>query len=170
MKTRWQELRTKHWSGRPAQERLLLLWAAAIILPIVYYTVLWEPAHRAVAKLHTTLPALQAQHIKLNDQAAEVEALNHRPQLSALDVTALKSSIEASAQRHQLRSLINSLEVQEPNGIRIAIDSIAYVELIAWLRELQQEQHIRADSLSISALPQAGMVKISATLVNGSNS
>jgi general secretion pathway protein M len=169
MKTRWQELRAKHWSNRPAQERVLLAWAAVLLTPIIYYYLLWEPAHQGVAKLRIAVPILRAQQIKLNEQAAEVESLNHRPQLTALDATALKISIESSLLRHQLRTAINSMEVQEPNGIRIASDAIPYIAFITWLRELQQEQHIRVDSLSISALPQVGMVKISATLINGGN-
>ncbi|TAJ77824.1 MAG: type II secretion system protein M [Gallionellaceae bacterium] len=167
MKTRWQELRSKHWSGRPAQERRMIVWAAAVLLPVVYYFLLWQPAHRTVAKLHETLPVLQAQAAKLNDEAAEVDALRHRPQLAALDAAALKTSVEESAQRHQLRTAINTLEIQESNGVRVTCDAISFTAWMAWLRDLQQEQHIRADSISISALPQTGMVKISATLSNG---
>ncbi len=169
MKTRWQELRSKHWSSRPAQERRMIVWAAAVLLPVVYYFLLWQPAHRAVAKLHDTLPVLQAQAAKLTDEAAEVDALRHRPQLAALDAAALKTSVEESAQRHQLRAAINTLEMQEPNGVRVACDAIAFTAWLGWLRDLQQEQHIRADSISISALPQSGMVKISATLSNGNS-
>lgn len=167
MKTRWQELRAKHWSNRSARERRTIALASALLLPIVYYFLLWQPAQRAVAKLHSTLPALQAQAIKLGDQATEVDVLRHRPQLAALDAQALKSSIEASALRQHLRASITSLDAQEPNGVRLTCDAISFAAWLAWLRELQQEQHIRADSVSISALPQTGMVKISATLVNG---
>ena len=167
MKTRWQEIRAKHWSTRPAQERQMLLITAILLLPVIAYFLLWQPAHRGVAKLHDTLPMLQAQSLKLQDQAAEVDELHHRPQLATLDVTALKSTIEESASRHQIRAVITTLDVQEPNGIRITCDAIPFAQWLAWLRDLQQEQHIRADSISISSLPQAGMVKISATLTSG---
>lgn len=168
MKTRWQELRSKHWSSRSAQERRALLIASALLLPLVYYFLLWQPAHRAVAKLHATLPTLQAQSLKLKDQAAEIDSLRHRPQLAALDATALKSSIEESALRYQLRASISSLDTQEPNGVHITCDAIPFTSWLEWLRGLQQEQHIRIDSISVSPLPQAGMVKINATLTNGS--
>jgi general secretion pathway protein M len=167
MKTRWQELRDKHWSHRPAQERRTILLGAAVLLPLLYYFVLWQPAHQALAKLHVTVPILQAQAAKLTEQAAEVEALRHRPQLAALDAQALKTGIEESAQHHQLRAAITTLEIQEPNGVHIACDSISFAAWLNWLRDLQQEQHIRADAVSIAALPQSGMVKVSATLNNG---
>jgi len=167
MKTRWQELQAKHWLSRSAHERRMILIAAVVLLPVIYYFLLWQPARQAVAKLHDKLPVLQAQAAKLKDQASKVDALRHRPQQAALDASALKVSIEESAQRHQLRASINTLEAQEPNGVRITCDAIAYATLLAWLRDLQQEQHIRAESISITALPQSGMVKISATLSNG---
>jgi general secretion pathway protein M len=168
MKTRWQELRDKHWNTRSAQERRTILLAATVLTPVIYYFMLWQPAHQALAKLHVTVPLLQAQLAKLTEQAAEVEALRHRPQLAALDAMALKTSVEESAQRHQLRASISTLEIQEPNGVRIACDAIPFAAWLNWLRDLQQEQHIRADSVSIAALPQSGMVKISATLSNES--
>lgn len=166
MKTRWQEWRSKHWDSRSAQERRTVTLAAIVLLPIAYYFLLWQPAHHALAKLHGNVPALQAQAAKLHEQAAEVDSLRHRPQLAALDMPALKSSIDESAQRHQLRGSITTLETQEPNGVHIACEAIPFVAWLAWLRDLQQEQHIRADSVSVSALPQSGMVKISATLIN----
>jgi general secretion pathway protein M len=168
MKTRWQEIRAKYWNTRTAQERQLLAFAAVLLLPIIFYFVLWQPAHRSVAKLHDTLPLLQAQSLKLQDQAAEVDELHHRPQLAALDAAALKSTIEESASRHQIRAAITTLDVQEPNGIRVTCDAIPFAQWLTWLRDLQKEQHIRADSISISSLQQTGMVKINATLTSGS--
>jgi len=167
MKTRWQELRDTHWCKRPIQERRLLTLAAILLLPPMYYFLLWQPAHQALNKLHKNLPTLKAQAIKLSEQSAEVEILQHRPQLAALDAMALKTSIEESAQRHKLLTLLNKLEIQEPNGVHISCDAISFSVWLNWLRNLQLEQHIRADSVSITALPQSGLVKISATLNNG---
>ena len=167
MKTRWQELRDTHWRKRPIQERRLLTLAALLLLPPLYYFLLWQPAHQALNKLHKNLPALKAQAAKLREQSAEVEALQHRPQLAALDAIALKASIKESAQRHKLFTLLNKLETQEPNGVHISGDAISFSAWLNWLRDLQLEQHIRADSVSIAALPQSGIVKISATLSNG---
>jgi type II secretory pathway component PulM len=167
MKTRLKELRATHWSNRPAQERRIIAIVSLLLLPVIYYYLLWQPAHFAVAKLHITLPTLQAQATKLQDQATEIEMLRHRPALVALDAVALKSSITESATRHQLSTFITGIEVQEPNEVRITCDAISFSVWVTWLRQFEQEQHIRTDAISISALPQAGMVKISASLSNG---
>jgi len=167
MKTRWLELRSKHWNGRPVQEKRLIFLVGTLLLPVIFYFFLWQPAHSAVSKLHNLLPTMQAQSIKMSNQATEVDSLRHRPVLAALDSVALKSSIIDSAARHQLSAAITSLDAQKSNGVHITCDAISFSALISWLHDLEQEQHIRPDSISISALPQSGMVKISATLTNG---
>ena len=167
MKTRWQELLSKHWKNRPTQEKRVIIIATSILLPVIFYFLLWQPAHSAVSKLQKSIPILQAQSVKLKDQVTEVDSLRHRPVLAALDPVALKTSIIDSASRHQLNGAITSLDALKSNGVHITCDAISFAALINWLHALEQEQHIRADSISISALPQSGMVKMSATLSNG---
>jgi len=64
MKTRWLELRSKHWNGRPVQEKRLIFLVGTLLLPVIFYFFLWQPAHSAVSKLHNLLPTMQAQSIK----------------------------------------------------------------------------------------------------------
>jgi len=168
VKTRWQEMQTKYWHNRSAQERQMIGVAAMLFVPFVYYFLLWQPAHHALNNLHKTLPKLQAQSLKLTEQASAIEALRHRPPLAPLDASALKASIEESALRLQLLSSLTTLDTQEPNGVRITCEAISFVGWLSLLRDLQQAQQIRTSAISISALPQAGMVKLSATLTNGS--
>jgi general secretion pathway protein M len=104
---------------------------------------------------------------RLRNQAGEVEMLRHRPKPALLDAVALKSTIEDSALRYNLREAISTIDLQQPNAVRIAFASVSFEQWLRWLRALQQEQHIRADSVSVASLPQVGMVKISATLING---
>lgn len=163
-----KELRKRYWEPRPPGERRTLLLGAAVLTPLLFYALLWQPAHDAADKLHAKLPALRVQAAKLREQAAEVEAVRHRPQPAQLEIAALKSAIEESATRHQLRPALSMIEVHPPNAVHIASESIAFEPWLKWLRELQNEQQIRADSISITALPQSGLVKLNATLVNGS--
>lgn len=167
MKTRWAEFKVKYWRSRALRERQMISVAAAVLSPIVFYFLLWQPAQQAVAKLKISLPVLQAQALKLNENAAEVAALRHRPQVAALDPLAFKSNVEQSAAKHQLAISITPFASQDLSAIRITSDSISFAAWLGWLRELEQEQHIRVESTSISPLPQAGMVKMSATLSNG---
>ena len=128
---------------------------------------LWQPAHNAVQKLRASIPGMYMAADRLRNHASEIEMLRHRPKPALLDAVALKSAIEDSALRHNLRESISTLDLQEPNAVRISFASVSFEQWLRWLRALQQEQHIRADSVSVAMLSQAGMVKVSATLVNG---
>lgn len=167
MSARWKEFRKRYWDGRAARERQAIVLAALVLSPLLAYFLLWQPAHTAGAKLRASVPAMRAQAAHLHEQATEVEMLRHRPAPAVLDAVALKTAIEESAVRHQLREAITSLDAQEPNAVRITLAAVSFEQWLRWLRDLQQEQHIRAASAGIAALPQTGMVKISATLSNG---
>jgi type II secretory pathway component PulM len=167
MKARWSEFKQRHWNGRPAAERRILAFFTLILAPVFAYLLLWQPAHRAVAQLQSGISAMRAQAVRMHDQAAEVEALRHQPRPALLDAAALKTAVEESATRYQLHDAVSTLDTQEPNAVRITLASVSFAQWLGWLRDLERGQHIRADSVAIAALPQAGMVKISATLTNG---
>ena len=167
MKANWLTFKKQYWDARSPQERNALKLAAGVLTPVLLYFVLWQPAHNAVQKLHVSVPAMYMADERLRNHASEVEMLRHRPRPALLDAVALKSAIEDSALRHNLREAISTLDLQQPNAVRISFVSVSFEQWLRWLRALQQEQHIRADSVSVATLSQAGMVKVSATLVNG---
>ena len=169
MKANWMTFKKKYWDSRSAQEQKILKLFGWGLMPFLLYVVLWQPSHDAVKKLSVSVPVMHMQAERLLNQAAEVEILRHRPQPAVIDAVALKSAIEESASRQGLRDAISAIDLQQPNAVRISFTSVSFERWLHWLRVLQQEQHIRADSLSISSMPQPGMVKINVTLINGRN-
>lgn len=169
MKANWVNFKKQYWDARSGQERNALKLAAWLLAPVLVYFVLWQPAHTAVQKLRASVPVTYIEAERLRTQASEVEMLRHRPKPALLDAVAMKTAIEDSASRNNLRDAISTLDLQEPNAVRISLASVSFELWLRWLRALQQEQHIRADSASVAMLSQPGMVKISATLVNGGN-
>lgn len=169
IKLRWLEFKKTSWDRRPAQERRILGLAAVALAPVVVYFLLWQPAHVAVAKLDKSLPMLRMQDELLKRQAMQASLLRQRSQPAVLNPAAMKTAIENSAASFQLRNAIEALDGVEPNGVRIIFSSVSYAKWLRWMRNLQQEQHIRVETLNVVALQSPGLVKISATLVNGVN-
>jgi general secretion pathway protein M len=168
MKKRWQELKKRYWEAREARERRAITLAALLLSPLLIYFTLWQPAHVANNKLRVSVPDLRVKAAHLQAQAVEVEEVRHHPHSTLLDINALKTAIEESAGRHQIRNAITSIEIQQPNDVRITLASVSFEQWVGWLRSLQQEQRIRVKSTGIAPLPQKGLVKINATLTNGS--
>jgi type II secretory pathway component PulM len=167
MNAHWLTFKKQNWDSRSLQERRVIKFSAWALAPVLVYFILWQPAHTAVQKLHASVPVMSMEVERLRNQAGEVEMLRHRPKPALLDALAMKSTIEDSASRHNLRESISTLDLQQPNAVRITFSSVSFEQWLRWLKSMQQEQHIRADSVSVVMLPQTGMVKISATLING---
>jgi len=167
MNTRLKTLRLQHWDNRPQQERRAILVGASLLLPLLAYFLLWQPAHDAVGKLREKLPQLRLQTEQMHKAGMQVEEMRHRPQLAVMDALAVKAAIEESASRHQLRDALTTIVPQEPNGVRLTVTSVAFEKWLIWLRDLQTSQHIRVDSVAITQLAEPGMVAIRATLTNG---
>jgi len=160
-------LRLQHWEARPLRERRAILIGASFALPLLAYFLLWQPAHDAVGKLHQILPQLRIQTEQMRRAGSQVGEIRHRPQRAVMDALAVKTAVEESASRHQLRDALTTLIPQEPNGVRLTVTSVSFEKWLIWLRELQTTQHIRVDSIAITALAEPGMVAIRATLTNG---
>ena len=169
MKAGWLAFKKKYWDIRSVQERTVLKALAGVAAPFLLYFVLWQPSHTAVGKLRISVPQLATEAERMKAQADEVEKLRHRPKPALMDAAALKTAVENSALRNNLAEAISAITLQEPNAVRITFVAISFEQWLGWLRSLQQEQQIRAESVSVAMLTQPGMVKISATLVNGGN-
>lgn len=167
MKALGLAVRKRYWDARASAERRMIALAASILLPLLALFLLWQPAHNAVARLRVSVPAMRMQAALLRDQTAEVARLSHYPRPALLDGNALKSVIETSAEQHHIREAITALDAQGPGSVRVTLDSVSFDQWLLWLRDLQQEQHVRVDSAGVAALAQPGMVKIISTLTNG---
>ncbi len=124
LKVHSQTFIKKHWLSRTSSERQILTFASAILLPLLTYLLLWQPAHTAVEKLHLNLPVMRAQALQLQAQAAEVARLRHLPKPAVLDTRSLKSAVEATATRYKIRDAISVLDAQEPNAVQISLAAI----------------------------------------------
>ena len=119
-------IRQRYWDTRAAGERRVIAWLALILLPLLAYFLLWQPAHHAVAKLRISVPAMRIQAALLRDQAAEVAMLGHIPHPAMLDANALKSVVEVSAEQHQIRSALTALDAQGNNAVHMTLDAVSF--------------------------------------------
>lgn len=168
LSARLPAFRKKYWDVLPSSERRAVILGAWVILPVLFFFLIWQPQHVAVKSLRGSVPKLKVQAERMRVQMAEADALRHQKQPAMLDGAAVKGAVEILLARHGLREALISLEVQPPNGARVVFSVVSFQQWVALLRDLQSEQQIRIESIGVVALPQNGMVKLSATFVNGS--
>lgn len=166
MKKRIAQLKASHWDTLSATEQKTILRGAWILVPLLMYGLLWQPAHVALPKLQAALPQLRAQADQMQALAGQAQSLRQRAQIAVLDSDALAIAVEKSAKEANLPLLVVP---GEQNSVRISADSIAFAQWLQWQRTLESTQHIRVASAMLVASPEPGMVKVQATLTNGAD-
>lgn len=166
MKNRIAQLKALHWDTLSATEQKTILRGSWILLPLLMYGLLWQPVHQALPKLQAALPHLRAQADQMKSLAGLAQSLRQQAQLAVLDSDALKIAVEKSAKEANLPLLIVP---GEQNSVRISAESISFASWLQWQRALESTQHIRVSSAMLVASPEAGMVKVQATLANGAD-
>jgi len=159
MKLRWAEL--------TASEQNTVKWGALVVLPILFYLLLWQPAHSNVAKLQASVPQMRAQLAQIKAQAVEVQTLRQGAHPAVLEGDALRQIVTGAAEAAGWAAPMFVIEPADKQAVRVTAESIEFARWVKFLREIDNAHHIRADSLTISPSPTSGMVKVNATLVNG---
>lgn len=155
------------WAAMTASEQNTVKWGAAVVLPILFYLLLWQPAHTNVVKLQASVPQLRAQLAQIQAQAVEVQTLRQGAHPAVLEGDALRRIVTSAAEAAGWAAPVFVIEPADKQAVRVTAESIEFARWVKFLRELDSAHHIRADSLTVTPSPTTGMVKINATLVNG---
>lgn len=159
-------LKAEHWNTLSASEQKTVLRGAWVLVPLLAYGLLWQPAHDALPKLQAALPQLRAQADQMQALAGQAQTLRQQAQIAVLDSDALRLAVEKSAKEANLPLLVTP---GEQNSVRISADNLAFAQWLQWQRTLETTQHIRIAAAMLVAAPEPGMVKVQATLTNGAD-
>ena len=120
------------------RERLILIAAALLLLPLLVYLLVWEPIGKEVDTLRTSVSASQKQIAWLQQASSEAKALMASGTAASPQSTvSLISAVEKSASERNLRSYLKRIEPQGSDKISIDIDDAAFDDIIHWIGELQ---------------------------------
>ena len=166
MKALFDKLKARHWDTLSATEQKTILRGAWILLPLLMYGLLWQPAHQALPKLQEALPRLRAQADQMQSLAGQAQSLRQKAQLAVLDSDALKIAVEKSA---QAAGLPLQVVPGEQNSVRISADSISFAHWLQWQHALELNQHIRVSTVDAGSIARTGHGQVQATLTNGAD-
>jgi type II secretory pathway component PulM len=155
------------WAALTASEQNMVQWGAAFVLPILFYLILWQPAHTNVAKLQTSVPQLRAQLAQIQAQAVEVQTLRQGAHPAVMEGDALRRIVTGASEAAGWAAPMFVIEQVDKQAVRVTAENIAFASWVKFLHELDSSHHIRVDSLTVTPQPSSGMVKVNATLVNG---
>lgn len=153
---------TAFWEARNARERSVLLIVTGLLLLLLVWLWLIDPALQGRAELKKTLPALHAQLAQLQALTKEAAALPAASAANPVTTTPLsRSMLESSLARKGINA--QTLEV---NGelVRLKLSGVSFAALIAWLSEMQAAAQLAVNDATVVALEQSDRVDASLSL------
>lgn len=150
------------WQSRTSRERQVLLGGLAL-LALAAVLALVVAALQAREPLLADVQALRAASATMDLQARELDRLRRLPAL-ALPAEPLRTRVQAALDASLPATATARLETPDPGQVVVVIESIAFA---AWLRSTDAlaSRQLRLASCRIDALPAAGQVSVTATLV-----
>lgn len=145
------------WRTLQPRERIMLGGGGALALVMLAYALVWSPLQRDLTHLRTAVPKERAQLMQMRAQVREIAALRANAP-AAGNSSNLLSTLERSAQEHKLRQYITRMEPDTVSGVRVSLDAVAFSALLQWLADLQKESGVRADTATIAAQADTGIV------------
>jgi len=161
------EVLRAHWAALSASEQRMLKLGALIVLPVLFYLLMWQPAHSAVERLQQSVPQQRAQLVQMQAQAVEVQTLRHGAKPAVIEGDALKRIVQGAVEAAGWGAPAVMVELAEKNEVRVNAEGIEFARWLALLRDLENTHHIRVSALTLSASSAPGMVKVNAVISNG---
>jgi len=155
---------TPFWEARNARERSVLTIAGGLLLLLLVWLWLIDPALQGRKQLKKTLPALHAQLAQLQaltKEAAALPAANSADTPSEGTPSLSRSLLESSLARKGIKA--QTLEI---NGelVRMKLSGVSFATLIAWLGEIQAAAQLAVNDATVVALTQSDKVDASLNL------
>ncbi len=151
----------KEWfANLQPRERLILLGAALLLLPLMIYLLLWEPLDKEVQTLRNSVSAGQKQIVWLQQASAEVRTLKAGGAATTTNTSvSLISAVETTATQRNLRGNLKRIEPQGSDKIAIDIDNAAFDDIIRWIGELQTRYGASVSQFSASRGDEPGRIE-----------
>ena len=157
----------KKWLSRlePREQRIVGL-GGLVLLPILTYLAVVEPAYQALDKAESSLASTQSLHQKIAQLASEASALKSRgsSSVSRASTTSLLPELESSLKQVGIANSVKRIAPQGDQGAQIIFESVAFNLLYQWIELIDQKMALEVQAISIRETAQEGMVKVSLTV------
>ncbi len=156
---RFSQSAAEFWIARNPRERSVLIIGTALLLLVLLWLWLIDPAVQGRQQWQKNLPALRAQVAQMQALAREVSAAPAAKNTTSVALS--RSMLEQSLAAKNLRPQALSIS-QEQVSLKLA--DVPFSSLIDWLTEMQTRAQLSVTDASISARGAADQVDASVSL------
>lgn len=135
---------------------------AAAVTAIALYGWFVQSAGQARAKLNTSVTALRAQAMRLEQQSIEHARLRAAPAAS-VSSSDLRTLVQSRIGAAGLSPALVRIDAPDADQVVVVFGGVAFADWLDWIAGLQSQQ-VRLDACRIEALTTPGLVSVTATL------
>ena len=136
------------WIERAPRERLILGTGSIVLLLVVGYLMLIEPAWTGIGRLERSLPQQRAQAAELDSLLGEIKGLKAQPQVATVSPSEVKGAIEASLARAGLKT--TRVVPLSDGDVQLTFANVPYGTWAAWLAGIERELGARTMSVVVT--------------------
>jgi type II secretory pathway component PulM len=151
----------RSWASRSRQERRGIAVLAGCVGIVLYAWLLQSTVHTR-QRLMPAVAQLQAQAIRLDDDADEIMRLRAAPP-PAQASTDLRQLVQRQVDAGGLARSLVSIEAVGTHQVKVVFGTVPFAHWLSWVDTLQS-QHVRLDAVRIETQPGHGLVSVTATL------
>lgn len=152
----------KAWVSRSPRDRALILALVAMLGAVLYVWLVYSGG-QARLYLRTAVTTLQAQAVRLDQQAIEYRRLRAAPPATASSTDLLPLVQERVTAAGLARALVR-IDAPDADQVVVVFGAVSFADWLNWIDSLKS-QRVRLDVCRIEALSTPGLVSVTATLV-----
>ncbi|MHB1567275.1 MAG: type II secretion system protein GspM [Acidiferrobacter sp.] len=124
------------WRTRSAPQRQMIARAAMVLLPLLFYLLVWAPLHDRVDYLQHAVPRAHRRVALMRREAQQVQKLQ-RYVGQAPTGTALLSAIEQEAQTAMISAMLTQLSPRGQYKAQAVFSGVPFNALVRFLADLR---------------------------------
>ena len=140
-----------YWQQLEVRERLVLGWGMVIVSLIIFYTLIWQPWHKALASMENDIQAYRQNLVWMQQQAeilsggAGQQAQNAKPQSNE----SLLSIVEKTAKANKVgKSIQQMVPTSSDSQVRVVLEEADFNQWLRWIDQLFKQYDVNIKQLS----------------------
>ena len=144
------------WRGLAHRERMMVVFAVAVVAIGLLYTIGIEPAWKTRSSIATELPRLQAELVQLQALLAEVRVLRGRNSGKQT-----RESLRAAVEKSMLRAdMVSEVINKEGDAVSVRARNVSASKWFEWLESFVREARVQVVASRVERV-SAGRVNAS---------
>jgi general secretion pathway protein M len=153
----------KEWfASLEPRERRLMISAAAFLIVMLFYLLVWEPIAKDNEVLRVSYQNSQQLIDWMEDAAEEAKVLQSKIKASGPAGSSKNQSllgiIDRTAKRDKLGSSVKRVQPDGKTGARVWLENAIFNDMIKWLENLQHKEGVRLVTTVIEKQEEPGLV------------